>query len=61
MTEEMSFKDKIKTLNIGIPSKRGPKKTTDDHGSHSVTVTEHWSDRVDVTVTPPTVHKTRSA
>jgi hypothetical protein len=60
MAEEMSFAEKIKTLNIGIPSHRGPKKTTDDHGTHRVTVTEHWNDRVDVTVKPPTVHRTRS-
>ena len=31
------------------------KTTTDDHGTHTVDVTEHWHDRQDVTVKPRTV------
>lgn len=57
MPEELSFAEKIKTLNIGVPSKRAPKTRVDDHGTHTVEVTEHWNDRVDVTVKPPTFHK----
>ena len=49
------FKDKIKTINLGMAKRRGPKVTTDVHDTHSVDVTEHWSERVDVTVKPPTV------
>ena len=38
-------------------SQRGDltKATTDDHGTHTVTVTEHWQDRQDVTVKPKTL------
>jgi len=31
------------------------KTTTDEHGTHSVDVTEHWHDRQDVTVKPRTL------
>lgn len=33
----------------------GNKVTTDVHDSHTVDVTEHWNDRVDVTVKPQTL------
>lgn len=31
------------------------KTTTDDHGTHTVAVTEHWQERQDVTVKPRTI------
>ena len=31
------------------------KTTTDDHGTHTVDVTEHWQDRQDVIVKPKSV------
>lgn len=31
------------------------KTVTDDHGTHQVDVTQHWGDRQDVMVRPPTV------
>ncbi len=60
MPDDISFAEKLRSINFGSSSRRGVKKTTDEHGTHDVTVTEHWNDRVDVTVKPPTMHKTRS-
>jgi len=54
MADQMSFAEKIHTINIGLPSRRGPKRTTVDTETALVTTTEHWSDRQDVTVTPVT-------
>lgn len=31
------------------------KSTVDDHGTHTVEVTEHWQERQDVTVRPKTL------
>lgn len=48
---------KLRTLSFGRPEARKAKRTTDLHDSHAVTVTEHWDDRVDVSVHGlPTVH-----
>lgn len=61
--DELSFAEKVRTIGVvGLSSSPKQKRTVDDHGTHNVVVTEHSSkdDRVDVTVTPPTVHRTRS-
>lgn len=34
----------------------GSKVTVDVHDNHTVEVTEHWNDRVDVTMKPKTIH-----
>jgi hypothetical protein len=47
------FKEKIRSVNFGLQSRRGPKVTTDVHDHHKVAVTEHWNDRVDVNVIAP--------
>jgi hypothetical protein len=45
-----------RSIRVASPSRRSMRKVrTDDHGTHSVDVTEHWSDRQDVTVKPATV------
>jgi hypothetical protein len=51
-SEELSFKEKLRTLSFSRPSARGPKVTTDELGH---TTTEHWDDRVDVTISAPHV------
>lgn len=54
--EDIPFKEKIKTIGVLKPSRKSMSKTNvDDHGTHRVEVKEHWNDRVDVTVKPPTV------
>lgn len=50
-----SFRDKIRSINFGQARRRAPKVTTDVHDTHSVDVTEHWEDRQDVAVRPPTL------
>jgi hypothetical protein len=47
-----------RSLSIASPDRKTWKKvTTDDHGTHTVDVTEHWHDRQDVHVKNlPTVH-----
>lgn len=52
---EETFRDKIRSVNIGLASRRAPKVTTDHHDYGTVDVTEHWNDRVDVNVKPDTV------
>lgn len=48
-----AFKEKLRSLSFqGSRSERAPKVTTDVHDNHKVAVTEHWSERVDVTVKP---------
>jgi hypothetical protein len=42
----------------GVDQSSLTKTTTDEHDTHSVDVTEHWHDRQDVTVKPPT-HRLR--
>lgn len=54
MDEKQEFKDKIRSLSL-MGSKRDAKKTVDVHDHHTVEVTEHWDDRVDVTLKPETV------
>lgn len=49
--KEISFKEKIKSLSFR-GSEKPVKITTDVHDTHTVDVTEHWSERVDVTVKP---------
>ena len=49
------FKEKIRSINFGMPARRKPKATTDVHDSHTVTTTEHWNDRVDVNAKLSTV------
>lgn len=52
----MEFKDKLRSLAFQSDRKaRDPKVTTDVHDRHTVDVTEHWSERVDVTVKPDPV------
>jgi hypothetical protein len=63
VAEELSFAEKIRTIGVvGLSGSPRRKSTVDEHGTHNVVVTEHATkdDRVDVTVTAPTVHKTRS-
>ena len=48
------YRKKLESLSFRASVPR-PKVTTDVHDSHSVDVTEHWSERVDVTVKPGTV------
>lgn len=50
------FKEKIRTINVGLASRRRAKQTVDDTEVARVQVTEHWDDRVDVTVRPDPVH-----
>ena len=47
---ETSFAEKLRSLSFhGTPRRERPAKVTrDDHGTHVVTVTEHYDDRVDV-------------
>jgi hypothetical protein len=40
---------------MGSRKERGPKTTVDVHDHHKMEVTEHWDDRVDVTMKPETV------
>lgn len=47
---ELTFAEKIKTLNFGLPSRRGPKRTVSSDGKVTATVTEHWNDRQDVNI-----------
>lgn len=50
------FKEKIRSLSfMGSRKDIAPKVTTDVHDTHKVAVTEHWSERVDVTVKPDPV------
>ncbi len=49
------FKEKIKSISFGMQKRRKKKVTTDVHDTHTVDTVEHWSDRVDVTVKPPTL------
>lgn len=45
-----------RSLSVARSDRKSMKKvTTDDHGTHTVDVTEHWTDRQDVTVKPSTV------
>lgn len=49
--------DRAAALSISLrPSPMGSKVTTDVHDHHTVDVTEHWDDRVDVTMKPETLH-----
>lgn len=44
------------SLRVASPDRSNlTKTTTDDHGTHTVDVTQHWHDRQDVTVKPATV------
>jgi len=46
-----------RSLAVASPGRRQwTKTTTDDHGTHTVDVVEHWSDRQDVRVNAGTVH-----
>ena len=59
----MSFRDKVRTIGVvGLSSSPRKQTRVDDHGTHTVEVTEHNTadDRVDVTVKPGTTHKGRS-
>lgn len=52
-------REHYQSLAVSAPDRSSlTKTTTDDHGTHSVDVTEHWQDRQDVTVKPPT-HRLR--
>ncbi len=56
MSTDAEFIAKLRTLNIGKQSRRGPKTVTDVHDHHTVDVTEHWDDRVSVNVKLETLH-----
>ena len=45
-------RDALRSIAIR-PTDPGAKKTVDVHDRHTVEVTEHWNDRVDVTVKNP--------
>lgn len=48
--------DREAALSISMrASMPGSKTTVDVHDSHKVEVTEHWNDRVDVTMKPETI------
>ena len=53
MAADRAYVDKLRSLGFRatVPS---PKVTTDVHDRHTVDVTEHFNDRVDVTVKPAT-------
>lgn len=45
-----------RSLNVADPDRRSMRKTTtDDHGTHTVDVVEHYQDRQDVVVHAPRV------
>lgn len=49
-------RDHYRSLRVASPDRSSlTKTTTDDHGTHSVDVTQHWQDRQDVTVKPSPV------
>lgn len=49
-------REHYKSLSIASSDRASlTKVTSDDHGTHTVDVTEHWSDRQDVTVKPRTI------
>lgn len=50
MGESITYAEKLRSIGFSRPRDRRPKRTTDVHDAHEVTVTEHWSDRVDVKV-----------
>ena len=60
---EQSYGAMLRAKGFGVsrPRARAPKRTVDVNDRHTVEVTEHWSDRVDVTVRPgvETLHATR--
>lgn len=48
--------DRAAALSISMrPGAPGAKTTVDVHDHHKVEVTEHWDDRVDVTMKPETI------
>ena len=49
------YREKLLSLNFSRPAHRAPQTRTDDHGTHTVDVTEHWHDRQDVLVKPQPV------
>lgn len=51
-----SQREHYKSLSVSSSARAElTKTTTDDHGTHSVEVTQHWQDRQDVTVKPKTL------
>jgi hypothetical protein len=57
MNEREAFKEKLRSLSFSTGGK--PKKVTvDHHDHHTMEVTEHWNDQVDVAMKPETIHLT---
>lgn len=49
-------REHYQSLRVSSPERRSlSKTTTDDHGTHTVEVKEHWQDRQDVTVKPRSI------
>lgn len=51
-----TFKDKIRSVNFGLPSKRAPKVTREQDSRLEATTTEHWDDRQDVALNVKTIN-----
>jgi hypothetical protein len=50
-----SFKEKIRSINFGLPSHRAPKVTTERDSKLEATKVEHWDDRQDIHLKPKTI------
>lgn len=55
MSTDAEFIEKLRSLHVARPSRRGAKVTVDVHDEHKVKTTEHWNDQVDVHVKVGTV------
>ena len=53
-----SYKEKLQSINFGLPKRRSPKVVKDELGN---VTTEHWNDRVDVNIHAPTLVRTSSS
>lgn len=56
--EKAAFREKLRSLSFST-GPRAPKITVDHHDHHTMEVTEHWDDRVDVTMKPETINLTK--
>lgn len=50
-----SQREHYQSLHVASPDRGRARSTTDDHGTHQVTVTEHADGRQDVTVHAPPI------
>lgn len=53
--ERAAYKEKLRSIGFRRTTP-GSKTTVDVHDHHTMEVTEHWNDRVDVTCKPETIH-----